>query len=226
MGRIDPRQGGSMIYVIMLMTMFAILSTGFLYMSNYSLEAVLHNREYMEAQTTAKLIHQSYCQDVSAGSSEAMNRIWEKFEEDCLVLVERRSGAEIPEVLKRLEYRAEGYGEADDLTVEIILTARPAKGEAAVNTRVTRHGYTFSLGADIRFDDADGETLVIPLPEEEPTDSDEPEPDEGAEPCEDGEERPETGFPDDPEDGDTPDCLRFNMQGHGVYRYYEGAGSQ
>ena len=49
MGRIDPRQGGSMIYVVMLMTMFAILSTGFLYMSRYSLEAVLQNRSYMEA---------------------------------------------------------------------------------------------------------------------------------------------------------------------------------
>ena len=32
MGRIDPRRGGSMIYVIMLMTMFVILSTGFLYL--------------------------------------------------------------------------------------------------------------------------------------------------------------------------------------------------
>lgn len=225
MGRIDPRQGGSMIYVIMLMTMFAIMSTGFLYMSNYSLEAVLHNHEYMEAQTTAKLVHQSYCQDVSAASSEAMNRIWEIFEGDCLALVERRSGAELAEALKRLEYRAEGRGESGDLTVEISLTARPAKGEATVNTRVTRHGYTFSLGADIRFDDADGETLIIPLPEEEPPDSDEPEADEGAEPGEDGEERPETGSPDDPEGG-TPDCLRFNMQGNGVYRYYEGAGSQ
>ena len=49
MGRIDPRQGGSMIYVVMLMTMFAILSTGFLYMSRYSMEAVLQNRSCMEA---------------------------------------------------------------------------------------------------------------------------------------------------------------------------------
>ena len=82
MGRIDPRRGGSMIYVIMLMTMFVILSTGFLYMSRYSLEAVLQNRSYMEAQAAAKMIHQSYCLDVSSGSSAAMTRIWEEFEED------------------------------------------------------------------------------------------------------------------------------------------------
>ena len=152
MGRIDPRQGGSMIYVVMLMTMFAILSTGFLYMSRYSMEAVLQNRSYMEAQATAKMIHQSYCLDVSNGSSAAMNRIWEEFEEDCLSLAGRRGAAELTEALEALEYRANGYGETGDLAVEMVLTARPARGEATVDTQVTWHGYTFRLGAEIRFD--------------------------------------------------------------------------
>lgn len=47
MRRIDPRRGGSLMYVVVLMTMFVILSTGFLYLSNYNLESSVKNREYM-----------------------------------------------------------------------------------------------------------------------------------------------------------------------------------
>ncbi|WP_276949335.1 hypothetical protein [Enterocloster lavalensis] len=251
MGRIDPRRGGSMIYVIMLMTMFVILSTGFLYMSRYSLEAVLQNRSYMEAQAAAKMIHQSYCLDVSSGSSAAMNRIWEEFEEDCLSLAGRRGAAELTEALEALEYRANGYGETGDLAVEMVLTARPARGEATVDTQVTRHGYTFRLGAEIRFDDAEGEVLIIPLPQEdeqgEDGAQDEGEPDSGLEsdevapdsvpesdevvtdsvPESDAEPTDNAPAPDaeDPQAA-VPDSLRFNMQGLGVYRYYEGERSR
>lgn len=240
MGRIDPRRGGSMIYVIMLMTMFVILSTGFLYMSRYSLEAVLQNRSYMEAQAAAKMIHQSYCLDVSSGSSAAMNRIWEEFEEDCLSLAGRRGAEELTEALEALEYRANGYGETGDLAVEMVLTARPARGEATVDTQVTRHGYTFRLGAEIRFDDAEGEVLIIPLPQEdeqgEDGAQDEGEPDSGLEsdevapdsvPESDAEPTDNVLAPDaeDPQAA-VPDSLHFNMQGLGVYRYYEGGRSR
>ena len=240
MGRIDPRRGGSMIYVIMLMTMFVILSTGFLYMSRYSLEAVLQNRSYMEAQAAAKMIHQSYCLDVSSGSSAAMNRIWEEFEEDCLSLAGRRGAAELTEALEALEYRANGYGETGDLAVEMVLTARPARGEATVDTQVTRHGYTFRLGAEIRFDDAEGDVLIIPLPQEdeqgEDGAQDEGEPDSGLEsdevapdsvPESDAEPTDNVLAPDaeDPQAA-VPDSLHFNMQGLGVYRYYEGGRSR
>ena len=251
MGRIDPRRGGSMIYVIMLMTMFVILSTGFLYMSRYSLEAVLQNRSYMEAQAAAKMIHQSYCLDVSSGSSAAMKRVWEEFEEDCLSLAGRRGAAELTEALEDLEYRANGYGETGDLAVEMVLTARPARGEATVDTQVTRHGYTFRLGAEIRFDDAEGEVLIIPLPQEdeqgEDGAQDEGEPDSGLEsdevapdsvpesdevvtdsvPESDAEPTDNAPAPDaeDPQAA-VPDSLRFNMQGLGVYRYYEGERSR
>ena len=240
MRRIDPRRGGSMIYVIMLMTMFVILSTGFLYMSRYSLEAVLQNRSYMEAQAAAKMIHQSYCLDVSSGSSAAMNRIWEEFEEDCLSLAGRRGAEELTEALEALVYRANGYGETGDLAMEMVLTARPARGEATVDTQVTRHGYTFRLGAEIRFDDAEGEVLIIPLPQEdeqgEDGAQDEGEPDSGLEsdevapdsvPESDAEPTDNVLAPDaeDPQAA-VPDSLHFNMQGLGVYRYYEGGRSR
>lgn len=229
-----------MIYVIMLMTMFVILSTGFLYMSRYSLEAVLQNRSYMEAQAAAKMIHQSYCLDVSSGSSAAMNRIWEEFEEDCLSLAGRRGAEELTEALEALEYRANGYGETGDLAVEMVLTARPARGEATVDTQVTRHGYTFRLGAEIRFDDAEGDVLIIPLPQEdeqgEDGAQDEGEPDSGLEsdevapdsvPESDAEPTDNVLAPDaeDPQAA-VPDSLHFNMQGLGVYRYYEGGRSR
>ena len=233
MRRIDPRRGGSMIYVIMLMTMFVILSTGLLYMSRYSLEAVLQNRSYMEAQAAA------------------MNRIWEEFEEDCLSLAGRRGAEELTEALEALEYRANGYGETGDLAVEMVLTARPARGEATVDTQVTRHGYTFRLGAEIRFDDAEGDVLIIPLPQEdeqgEDGAQDEGEPDSGLEsdevapdsdlesdevvtdsvPESDAEPTDNAPAPDaeDPQAA-VPDSLHFNMQGLGVYRYYEGGRSR
>lgn len=262
MRRIDPRRGGSMIYVIMLMTMFVILSTGFLYMSRYSLEAVLQNRSYMEAQAAAKMIHQSYCLDVSSGSSAAMNRIWEEFEEDCLSLAGRRGEEELTEALEALEYRANGYGETGDLAVEMVLTARPARGEATVDTQVTRHGYTFRLGAEIRFDDAEGDVLIIPLPQEdeqgedgaqdegEPDsvlESDEVAPDsvlESDEVVTDSVPESDEVAPDSVPESDAeptdnapaldaedpqaavPDSLHFNMQGLGVYRYYEGERSR
>lgn len=135
--------------------------------------------------------------------------------------------------------------------MEMVLTARPARGEATVDTQVTRHGYTFRLGAEIRFDDAEGEVLIIPLPQEdeqgedgaqdegEPDsglESDEVAPDSGLEsdevvtdsvPESDAEPTDNAPAPDaeDPQAA-VPDSLHFNMQGLGVYRYYEGERSR
>ena len=58
-------------------------------------------------------------------------------------------------------------GGSGDLNVKIRLTARPGMGQAAVHTRVSRHGYTFTMNADILFDDPEGETLEIEVPERE-----------------------------------------------------------
>ena len=124
--------------------------------------------------------------------------------------------------------------------MEMVLTARPARGEATVDTQVTWHGYTFRLGAEIRFDDAEGEVLIIPLPQEdeqgEDGDQDEGEPDSGLEsdeaapdsvPESDAEPTDNAPAPDteDPQTA-VSDSLYFNMQGLGVYRYYEGGCSR
>ena len=75
--------GGSMLYVILLVTLLSVLSTGYLAVSNYNMKAILVSRSYMEAQLTAKMIHRSFCEAVSSGDSEAMNLVWRRFEEDC-----------------------------------------------------------------------------------------------------------------------------------------------
>lgn len=83
MNKIDAKMGGSMVYVMVLIAFLGILSTGFLYMTEYSRRAVMSNRACIEAQTTARGIHQSFCEAVSGKTSEAMDLLWACFEEDC-----------------------------------------------------------------------------------------------------------------------------------------------
>lgn len=83
MNKIDAKMGGSMVYVMVLITFLGILSTGFLYMTEYSRRSAMNNRAYIEAQTTARSIHQSFCEAVSSRTSEAMDTLWSCFEEDC-----------------------------------------------------------------------------------------------------------------------------------------------
>ena len=49
-------------------------------------------------------------------------------------------------------------------TIDITLTAHPLKSLATVRTRVESSGYSFSMMADIVFDDRDGSVMVISKP--------------------------------------------------------------
>lgn len=49
----------------------------------------------------------------------------------------------------------------DSLAVDITLTVKPLDGKANVHTEVVCNGYTFSLGADIVFDNSDGAVMTI-----------------------------------------------------------------
>jgi len=49
-------------------------------------------------------------------------------------------------------------------TIDITLTAHPLKSLATVRTRVESSGYSFSMMADIVFDDRDGSVMVIRKP--------------------------------------------------------------
>lgn len=127
-------RGSSLMYVVLLMTLLAVLSSGYMAISRYNMKAALKNRRYMEAQLSAKTIHRSFCEAVSSGESPAMNLIWQNFQEDC------------------------------DRVREDTLTAHPLKSLATVRTRVESSGYSFSMMADIVFDDRDGSVMVIGKP--------------------------------------------------------------
>ncbi|WP_027641531.1 hypothetical protein [Enterocloster clostridioformis] len=247
-------RGSSLMYVVLLMTLLAVLSGGYMAISRYNMKAALSRRRYMEAQLSAKTIHRSFCEAVSSGESPAMNLIWQSFQEDCDRLREEfdammdEEDAETEEgkerglkaeesdseedmateeeirwerylyhALGNKKYVVRGkgaYGDsgvmddsaADDpaadgfttddtaadssTTIDITLTAHPLKSLATVHTRVESSGYSFSMMADIVFDDRDGSVMVIRRPYR-------------------------SGGGDGPE-------VKVYLNGNGVYRYYEG----
>ena len=76
-------RGSSLMYVVLLMTLLTVLSSGYMAISRYNMKAALNSRRYMEAQLSSKTIHRSFCEAVSSGESPAMNLIWQSFQEDC-----------------------------------------------------------------------------------------------------------------------------------------------
>ena len=72
-------RGSSLMYVVLLMTLLAVLSSGYMAISRYNMKAALKNRRYMEAQLSAKTIHRSFCEAVSSGESPSMDLIWQTF---------------------------------------------------------------------------------------------------------------------------------------------------
>lgn len=82
-GKHGAAQGSSMMYVILLVTLLAVLSGGYMAAVRYNMKSAMNSRSYMEAQLSARTIHRSFCEAVSSGDSEAMNLLWRCFEEDC-----------------------------------------------------------------------------------------------------------------------------------------------
>ncbi|MCD7994182.1 MAG: hypothetical protein LUK37_21275 [Clostridia bacterium] len=245
-------RGNSLMYVVLLMTLLAALSCGYMAISRYNMKAALDSRRYMEAQLSAKTIHRSFCEAVSSGESPAMNLIWQSFQEDCDRVREefdkmmdekeaedaaekdadagKDADADIDEEIRwerylyhalgNKEYVVRGKGDSGDLsvmdddaaasaedaqgadapegdpaavsstTIDITLTAQPLKSLATVHTRVESSGYSFSLMADIVFDDRDGSVMVIRKPYRSSK-------------------------------GEGPE-VKVYLNGNGVYRYYEG----
>ena len=245
-------RGSSLMYVVLLMTLLAVMSSGYMAISRYNMKAALNGRRYMEAQLSAKTIHRSFCEAVSSGESPAMNLIWQDFQEDCDRVREKfdemmdkedageggggepgtkdsvsEEDIETEEIRwerylyhalgnKKYEVRGSGcsgdFGVTDDspaddsgaagftsestapdgtTTIDITLTAHPLKSLATVRTRVESSGYSFSMMADIVFDDRDGSVMVI-------------------------------GKPYRSREGDGPE-VKVYLNGNGVYRYYEGS---
>ena len=98
-------QGSSLIYVILSITLLSVFSCGYMAISRYQMKSVLTERTYMEAQITAKTIHSTFCEAVSSGNSQAINSIWQCFEEDCRMVRE--------EYDEMMEGHHSGHGSSD-----------------------------------------------------------------------------------------------------------------
>lgn len=210
-------EGSSLICVVFMVALLSVVSVGYMCMADHNMRYMVRTRKYREARTAAKSIHQSFCEAVSCGESEAMDQIWDMFEEDCGEIREEMEAMEeeesegedredmededeygydwkllLKERLGEKEYTAVGHGEHEekDMEVEITLKAVPAKGQAVVHTVVTYSGYHISLAAQILFDNKSGDRIEIPPPEGG----------SWSEACE---------------------AAAFYRTGNGVYRYYE-----
>lgn len=167
-------RGSSMIYVVLLITLMAVLSSGYMAISRYNIQAALNGRRYMQAQLTAKTIHSSFCQAVSSGEAESIRKAWEYFEEDCILVreeydemmedpdaedQEEDEGGETEDRWERYlrhalggrEYVLQGETEESDKApgIHITLSLKPLDETAYVHTKVKYNGYEFSLKADI-----------------------------------------------------------------------------
>ena len=68
----DGREGGSLLYVIFFITLLSVFACGFMAVSRYHIKMALKNRAYMEARLTTHMIHNSFCEAVSKGESDAL----------------------------------------------------------------------------------------------------------------------------------------------------------
>lgn len=155
-------RGSSLMYVVLLMTLLAVLSSGYMAISRYNMKAALKNRRYMEAQLSAKTIHRSFCEAVSSGESPAMNLIWQNFQEDC-DRVREEFDAMMDE--EEAEEGEDGELKAESFSSEEDTDTTDAEEELRWE-RYLYHalGNKKSMMADIVFDDRDGSVMVIGKP--------------------------------------------------------------
>lgn len=78
----DDREGGSLLYVIFFITLLSVFACGFMAVSRYHIKMALKNRAYMEARLTTHMIHNSFCEAVSKGESDALRLLWNQYEGD------------------------------------------------------------------------------------------------------------------------------------------------
>ena len=78
----DDREGGSLLYVIFFITLLSVFACGFMAVSRYHIKMALKNRAYMEARLTTHMIHNSFCEAVSKGESDALKLLWNQYEGD------------------------------------------------------------------------------------------------------------------------------------------------
>ena len=157
--KISRTEGGSLLYVIFFVTLLSILSCGYMAASKYHIRAALKNRAYMEARLTARMIHNSFCEAVRMGESEALGLLMDEFENDSSDL-EADEENDIYEELEDKEYMTVGEGSytdenGDPCTVRIRLKAYPVRGTAFVDTWTKTGGFSMHLESEVPLGDTE-----------------------------------------------------------------------
>ena len=68
--------------MIFFITLLSVFACGFMAVSRYHIKMALKNRAYMEARLTTHMIHNSFCEAVSKGESDALRLLWNQYEGD------------------------------------------------------------------------------------------------------------------------------------------------
>jgi len=158
--KISRTEGGSLLYVIFFVTLLSILSCGYMAASKYHIRAALKNRAYMEARLTARMIHNSFCEAVRMGESEALGLLMDEFENDSSDLEADEENDDIDEELEDKEYMTVGEGSytdenGDPCTVRIRLKAYPVRGTAFVDTWTKTGGFSMHLESEVPLGDTE-----------------------------------------------------------------------
>ena len=182
--KISRTEGGSLLYVIFFVTLLSVLSCGYMAASKYHIRAALKNRAYMEARLTTRMIHNSFCEAVRMGESEALGLLMDEFENDSSDLeadeenddideenddIDEENGDEesvidkendIDAELEDKEYMTVGEGSytaenGDPCTVRIRLKAYPVRGTAFVDTWTKTGGFSMHLESEVPLGDAE-----------------------------------------------------------------------
>ena len=161
-------EGGSLLYVIFFVTLLSVLACGYMVVTRYHITAALKNRSYMEARLTARMIHNSFCEAVRLGESEALGLLMDEFENDSLEQEESTMEPDMenadPEEydtdmdLEEKEYITEGEGSYTDengtlCNVRIRLKAYPVQGSAFVDTWTQIGGFSMHLESQVPLED-------------------------------------------------------------------------
>lgn len=160
--KISWSEGGSLLYVIFFVTLLSVLACSYMAVTRYHIHAALKNRSYMEARLTTRMIHNSFCEAVRLGESEAFVLLMDEFENDRLEQEREESEREengieekdIDEDLENKEYMIQGEGNYTDekgnpCSVRIRLRAYPGQGTAFTDTWTQIGEFSMHLESEV-----------------------------------------------------------------------------
>ena len=160
--KISRSEGGSLLYVIFFVTLLSVLACSYMAVTRYHIHAALKNRSYMEARLTTRMIHNSFCEAVRLGESEAFVLLMDEFENDRLEQESEESEREengieekdIDEDLENKEYMIQGEGNYTDekgnpCSVRIRLRAYPGQGTAFTDTWTQIGEFSMHLESEV-----------------------------------------------------------------------------